>query len=400
MSKTLWEVTSHTIPASHPRGFSRAVRDEVNDRLRLAVKEYRPKGRDVRAGGATLIVAHGVGGCKEHFEPFFDDIVAEELPIGAIWSFDSVHHAESYLLNEEVIGDQHHWDDNARDLLQIINYFQAQMLPPIYGIGLSWGVSALWIASSWHPSLFAGIVAVEGPSFTTARNFQKHPGDEPRKDAQHKGVLISKRRETWPSRQEARQRFLANPFFRAYDPRAIDVHMKYCLRNTPTPENPHAVTLTTPKSMEAAVFFTPDPPLVGYPKQAGSGTYICVNGFYKPEVEDIVTATPHIRQPILFILGTESEIGTSTVIAELVEMTGSGNKGNGGTRTGQVQRHLVDDSGHAVLLEKPKESAVLIGRWLRKLMKRWYDEKDQRRGTARFEPAVLKKEWTDRISKL
>ncbi len=75
--------------------------------------------------------------------------------------------AASYVLNEDVIGEDLNWIDHARHLTHMINYFQKQMPPPIFGMGESWGVGPMFMLSSWHPRLFTGILAIEpalGPS--------------------------------------------------------------------------------------------------------------------------------------------------------------------------------------------------------------------------------------------
>ena len=138
MSEHLFNITSHIIPASHIRGFSRGMQDEQNSQLRLSVKHYVPKDRKPQIGDPTLIFAHGIGTAKEDCEPFLDELVAR-IPIRGAWLCDVANHAASYLLNEHIMGDEPHWLDATRDLLHMVNTFGAQMPPPIYGIGQSWG---------------------------------------------------------------------------------------------------------------------------------------------------------------------------------------------------------------------------------------------------------------------
>lgn len=61
------------------------------------------------------------------------------------------NHGALYLLNEDIIGDEPHWLDSARDLLYIVITFSDQMPPPIYGVGQSWGCVN---SESTVPSLF------------------------------------------------------------------------------------------------------------------------------------------------------------------------------------------------------------------------------------------------------
>ena len=140
MSEHLFNITSHIIPTSHIRGFSRGIQDEQNGQLRLSLKHYVPRNREAQIGDPTLILAHGIGLSKESHEPFLDELLSR-LPIRGAWACDAAHHGASYLLNEHIIGDEPHWLDSARDMLHMVNTFAAQMPPPIYGIGQSWGCS-------------------------------------------------------------------------------------------------------------------------------------------------------------------------------------------------------------------------------------------------------------------
>ena len=138
MSKHLFNIISHIIPASHIRGFSRGIQDEQNGQLRLSLKHYVPKDREPQMGDPTLILANGIGSSKECHEPFLDELLAQ-LPIRGAWACDMANHGASYLLNEDIIGDGPHWLDSAWDLLHMVNTFAAQMPPPIYGVGQNWG---------------------------------------------------------------------------------------------------------------------------------------------------------------------------------------------------------------------------------------------------------------------
>ena len=107
MSENLGNIHDHGIPASHIRGFRRGIRDEQVGRIRLAIKQYVPKQPSGSNGGhVTIIASHGVGSSKESFEPFFDELLLCGIPIRAVWAMDVAHNGASYLLNENVIGDE------------------------------------------------------------------------------------------------------------------------------------------------------------------------------------------------------------------------------------------------------------------------------------------------------
>ena len=403
MSKDLWTVCSHVIPASHIRGFARGVRDEQIGYLRLAVKQYVPKNRIVTADDITLIAAQGVGQSKELYEPFFDGLLEHaKLPIRAIWIMDNVHHAASYVLNETIIGDEHHWLDSSRDLLQMINHFQEQMPPPIYGMGQSWGAATITMASIMHPRLFAGIVSVEAVMRTgdKLRTWLKEGEEKP---SQHGALNVLKRREVWPTREEARKLLGANPFFKAFDPDVFNLSMEYDLRGCPTAEHPKAVTLTTPKALQIATMMTPDPPLPGHPPGpeyvAGKNNTV-VPGFYRGEVEQVQRSLPFVLPPVLYLWGRKSKIGMSDYATEQVSKTGTGLGGGGGVVSGQVKSLYMEGVGHNVVLEKPREAAVIVGDWLKEQHVAWRNETVARVAhQAPFNPSVLNPMWYEKIAK-
>ena len=162
MSSSFWDVNEHIIRASHTRNFSRGIQDEMMGGLRLAVKQYTPlSNRDSQPGDITIVFAHGIGSSKESYEPFFDDLLESGLRIRAIWAADAAHHGASYVLNEEIIGDEPSFFDVSRDFTHMINHFQQLMPPPLVGIGQSGGCSVILSMSTNHPRLFSDLVLVE-----------------------------------------------------------------------------------------------------------------------------------------------------------------------------------------------------------------------------------------------
>ncbi|KAL6718944.1 hypothetical protein ACLMJK_003179 [Lecanora helva] len=402
MSTHLWKVTLHIIPASHIRGFPRGVQDEQqNSQLRLSVKQYTPL---TNPGHLTLLIAHGVGSAKEVYEPFLDELLAQNIPIRSAWSIDIVNHGQSYVLNEKIIGDEPHWLDPARDYLHAVNHFQSQMPPPIYGIGQSWGCVNIVMMSHIHPRLFAGMILME-PTFETGYKHQSYNQPGTLKDSESRMALLAKRRDTWPSRSDARTRLHKNPYFASYDPRVFNRMIQYGLRDRPTPTNPHAVTLTTPKAQEVYLFGRPDPPFPGYEAAPDyshrTPATKSANGFYRGEVEPIKRALGGLRPPVLYIWGTESDIGNSAYPQRVIEQTGVGDEGSGGERTGQVQSKYVEGGDHLIPFKMPVKAAAIIAGWLRGEVERWEEEARRRRTEQPpFEPGVLNALWMERISKL
>jgi len=61
-----------------------------------------------RKDGATLILAHGTGFHKEHWEPMLQHLFtaatrSRAFPIREAWSFDCPNHGDAGVLNEKVL---------------------------------------------------------------------------------------------------------------------------------------------------------------------------------------------------------------------------------------------------------------------------------------------------------
>lgn len=402
MSAHLFNITSHIIPASHIRGFSRGIQDEQNGHLRLSLKHYLPKGREAKPGDPTLILAHGIGSSKESYEPFLDELLAY-LPIRGAWACDVSNHGESYLLNEDIIGNEPHWLDSARDMLHMVNTFAAQMPPPIYGIGQSWGCNNIVYMSHFHQRLFAGMTLIE-PVFGTGFRFQSNVAKRPAEDSQHRIALLAKRRDTWASREEAAAKLRATPYYAVFDPRVFERVVKYDLRDMPTQQHPYAVTLTTPKAQEVYNYARPDPPFPGYEAAPDHKTRpddtVVVPGFYKGEVKHSKRILHHIQPPLLLLWGSESDIGNSAYAQTVVDQAGLGDEGNGGVASGKVQSKYVKGAYHAIHLEMPGKVAEEISEWLEKELETWQEKTRKKEQQPSFNPGVLNPLWLERLSKL
>ena len=407
MSEEFWAVNEHVIPASHLRGFKRGIRDDQTGRLRLAIKQYVPKqSPDHDAGSVTVIMAQAVGTSKESYEPFFDELLHCGLPIRAIWAMDAAHHGASYLLNENIIGDDPNWYDNSRDMMQMVNHFQELMPPPIIAVGLSWGSITVVGLSKMHPRLFTSIVLME-PPFALHLVIRAKDRVDRGFTRNHRAVAITKRRDIWPSRAAARERLRAGPHYGAFDPRVFERVMKYDLRPASRKQcddvgSPDAVTLTTPKSMEAATAMRPDPPFDGYPEESDLKERpddidsTVVQGFYRGEIIQIYRELPYILPSTLVVWAGNSWANTSFA-EESTDRIGTGYGGNGGIATGRVKRLDIPSIGHHLPLEQPGVVAKTISKWLQPEIARWNEE--QAKQQPPFDVA-LHPEWIRRVAKL
>ncbi|KAL2046296.1 hypothetical protein N7G274_001743 [Stereocaulon virgatum] len=394
MSENLWHVIEYIIPGSHIRGYRRGVRHDQTDHVRLSIKQYIPKARKPNHGDPTLIIAHGIGSGKENHEPLLDDILGYGIPVRTAWAIDAAHLGQSYLLNEVIIGDEPHWLDPARDIIQMINHFQKDMPPPIYGIGQSWGCVNVLMISHFHPRLLAGMVLMEAP-------FENAPWDQV-PSMYHRMALSARRRNSWPSREAARKYMLRSPYYSAFDPRALDRVIKHDLRDMPTPEHPQRVILTAPKAQEVYSLGRPDPPLPGHDAapdyKSRPGYTVIVPGIYRGENKHIRRVLPDIKIPVLYLFGTRSHSIGASKWPNQIHLTGIGDEGGGGSITGQVKTAYVEGAGHALPMEKPAKCAELITSWLRPELEKWKEEDKRVKEGPSFEyTAELSPGWLQRI---
>ncbi|KAL8792519.1 MAG: hypothetical protein Q9195_004889 [Heterodermia aff. obscurata] len=381
MLEKLWTIHEHVIPASHIRGFSRGAQNEQTGHLRLAVKQYVPRiTSESKAAKVTLIMAHGIGSSKESYEPFYDELLNRDTPIRAVWAMDVAHHGASYLLNEDRIGDDPHWLDSSRDMMQMVNHFQELMPPPLVALGQSWGTVTIAGLSLMHPRLFVGMVFLE-PTFATYPSKWKKDRAKAKADRFHRGVAMAKRQDIWPSLAAARERLRANPYYGAFDARVFERVMKYDFRPASAERcaevgSLDAVTLMTPKSMEVATMMRPDPPLDGYPEEPdlhnrpdGINTTI-IQGFYRGEVVKMYKDLPSILPSTLLVWAGKSLAGTGYA-EDITKRIGVGYGGNGGVVTGHVKSVDIPDIGHPLVLEQPGVVAEVCFEWLKHELVAW-----------------------------
>lgn len=404
MSDLIWDEILHTVPAAHIRGFPRGCRTGSASHLQLSVKQYVPREKySANEGQITLIAAPGVGQAKELFEPFFKHLLkVSGLPIRAFWSFDPAHFGASYVLNENIIGDEHHWLDASRDLLQIINFLKDEMPPPIYGMGESWGSAVVLMASIFHPRLFAGIIFGE-PVFDTGFRFKSHLRSREMEDRHHRALAMAKRSDFWVSKEQASQSLRRAAVYRDFDPEVFELSVAHDLRSSPTPEYPQAVRLKTPKSMAIATMMLPDPPRSEQtlrPESWETNRTTVIPGFHRPEVTQIQYSIPLLWPPALYLWGELSPIGRSDYAAAQVERTGTSESGNGGVTAGQVDSNYISGAGHSILLEKPKEGAIAVGPWLGKRLRQWEKQREVHNREASFNPAKLNPLLIERFERL
>jgi len=387
-----WTIHEHVIPASHPRGYLRGVRDPQTSRLRLHVKQYVPDSARSLGGGQhaiTLIVQHGQppGDNKEAYEPFIQDLFSQSNlpPIRAIWALDIASAGQSFLLNRDDIGDEPHWFDTSRDILQMVNYFQSEMKPPLVGFGQSWGGAVLAMAASWSPRLFQGLILSE-PILENGYFHIQAARDNPEVLKGMKGAVaaigIAKRKRYFNSRKALIGSMQKLPMWKEYDPRVLRQILKYDYRDL----DDGRVELVTPPYQAFQFFQRPSPPLPGYPEaeeyseRREDSNY--PDGWYQEMSWHAKQSLSKLHCPLLILWENSkrpfvSDEGYRKRIMEAALARKSREK--------KVRQEFVE-GGHSLALFVPLRVAQTTSRWLDGIWGEWTVEEAQRQGHARIDP--------------
>ncbi len=409
-----FHVVEHIVPCQHIREYPRAVLDSQETVLHLHVKQYIPLGNpNPQPGDVTIIGAHANGFPKELYEPLWEDLLARskghKFCIRSIWIADVAHQGASSVLNEHDLGNDPNWNDHARDLLHLINTKRDLMPRPIIGIGHSMGGQNLVNLSYMHPRLFTTLVLID-PVIQTHATVPKWAGPNP-------AQLSTYRRDLWPSREIAAKSFASSPFYQRWDARVLQRWIDYGLRDLPTnvhPLEPYTaasdqVTLTTPKHQEVFTFLRPN--YEGYGvggKSVNRNTHADLDPsatvttpFYRGEGIAAYNKLPSLRPSVLYIFGSESDVGRPEACEAKMKYTGIGVGGSGGAATGLVQSITYEKTGHLIAMEAVDRTADDAARWIEGEMKRWRAEEEgfekQWQSRPRLERQMVDERWKEEI---
>jgi pimeloyl-ACP methyl ester carboxylesterase len=274
----------------------------------------------------------------------------------------------------------------------MVNVFRDQMPRPLIGVGHSMGGCQLANLALLHPRLFETLILIDpviqgkvsllgnvSPAFASA-----------------------KRRERWPSRDEAVKSFKKSKFYQTWDSRVLDRWIQHGLRDVPTNLFPQAktpeVTLTTTKHQEVMTFLRPNFAPQPGDTEPSSASFTLSNPnvnrrthadltpadtpqapFYRGESTIVFRQLPHILPSVFYIFGSNSFLTDDAIIEEKMQLTGSGVGGSGGRAEGRVANVMVRDAGHLIPMEKVEESAEHIATWLHKEMVRYRERETKTR---------------------
>ncbi|KAF2131628.1 alpha/beta-hydrolase [Dothidotthia symphoricarpi CBS 119687] len=392
MSTEFFHIDEHKVEAAHIRAYPRGTSTNEEEVLYMAVKQYTPlSNTNPQPGDITIIAAHANSFPKELYEPLWDELLKRCQKFGfgirSIWMADVVHQGYSGVLNEGKLGNDPSFTDHSRDLLNMVNVFRRQMPRPIVGVGHSMGGCQLTNLALLHPRLFETLVLFD-PVIAGTINIIGNVGP---------AFASAKRRDKWPSREEAAKAFKSRPFYQAWDPRVLDRWIQHGLRDAPSTLYPDAqspeVTLTTTVHQEVMTFLRGNFPTSPDEKEPSSAECTIANPkinrrthpdltpsmvpqspFYRGESIIVFRQLPHVQPSVFYVFGEKSNLTEDpTTVEEKLALTGSGVGGSGGRAEGRVDSVMLKDTGHLIPMEKVEESAEHAAKWIGKEMVRYRD---------------------------
>ena len=229
--------------------------------------------------------------------------------------------------------------------------------------------------------------------------------------------LSTFRRDVWPSRQAAANKFRSNKFYQKWDPRVLDKWIEHGLRDLPTEQYPEVpettngdgspVTLSTTKAQEVYFYVR-----AAYPEER----LLRLDGdlqqdiypddrvglpFCRPESQELHRRLPEFKPSIQYIFGSSSEASPPELRSDKMERTGTALNGNGGAAKGRVQETLLD-CGHLVPFEMTMECAEASAAFIDRELSRWGDEEEERRkrweALSRRERVDINDRWREHVS--
>ncbi|EKM56754.1 uncharacterized protein PHACADRAFT_141668 [Phanerochaete carnosa HHB-10118-sp] len=237
--------------------------------LLITAKRYwHPEHCSTETDAVTLILAHGAGFHKEHWEPTLEHVYerlkepenAFGVKVREAWSIECPNHGDAAVLNEDALTwgylPTFSWEEYARSIHAVltglgqgidVDFSRRRLV----GVGHSMGAIALMLADTYFPTLkFASLILV-GPALL----HKLHPGELQPDPA----TPAAKRRDIWPSREEALKALQSRPPFKTWDPRILELYVEHGMRELPTavyPDKADGVTLKCPRKQEVACYLS------------------------------------------------------------------------------------------------------------------------------------------------
>ena len=289
------------------------------------------------------------------------------------------------------------WLDYTRDILQVVNHLRPPT--PIIGVAHSFGGAAITNLAHFNPRLLTSLILLD----PVISPYASTPGSLESSPAAHS----LRRRETWPSREEAAKSFAKSPFYKSWDPRVLNAWVTHGLTDVDSSGASKEVTLTTTKHQEVFTFLRPTwkafdergEQLVDRTRAPDLDleNNFPVYPFCRPEPSLTLSRMRNIRPSVFYVLGEKSNLSHPPTIASRLRQTGAGTGGSGGIQFGRVKQVMLPGLGHLVAMEAPGECARLGAEWIEKEVTRWREgearEFEEWRGRRKEEKTMLTEEW-------
>ena len=223
-------------------------------------------------------------------------------------------------------------------------------------------------------------------------------------------------RDIWPSREVAAKSFASSPFYRRWDSRVLDRWITHGLRDLPTLIHPDTtsstsekqVTLTTSKNQEVFTFLRPNYEGYGVTAPINRTTHAdldpsspVITPFYRSEGISAYNKLPSLRPSVLYVFGSESDVGKPDACEAKMKYTGIGVSGSGGAAMGRVKSVTYEGVGHLIAMEAVKRTADDAAGWIGSEMKRFREEQEEYdsvwRRRPRLERQMVDERWKEAI---
>ncbi|KAI0636249.1 alpha/beta-hydrolase [Trametes polyzona] len=308
----------------------------AKDGLRFVAKCYVPENSS--PNGVTLALFHCSGSHKETWEPTIEHLFSTKGPNGSslfreAWSFEMHSHGEAAILNDAALSSigspltVEEWADAVKRFVAS----GALGGHKLVGIGHSLGGTALLLTamSDELPAVnYDAIVLVE-PALITREAFDANL--EEREGAlRDMSEAVSKRRDTWNTREEAHKYFAKRFPWAVWNPRVLELYVRHGLREISTRGGDATdikVTLCCTKEQERATYLHVEPHFV---------------------VLDTIRNLD-ASVPLHFLLGERVDLIPEYIHDSVIQLRKS------------VDVRKIPDGGHFVVQENPEGLASAIG---------------------------------------
>ncbi|KZV76686.1 alpha/beta-hydrolase [Peniophora sp. CONT] len=244
---------------SNSHVFSDLVSEDNGRKLKIAAKRYWSghSAKHAGPGSVTVVLAHGSGFHKEHFEPFLQHLfaLAENDGVAVIreaWALDWQSHGDSAVLNADVLGQDEIVSISVWGRALASFASSARLQGPIIAIGHSAGSSAFMYSTKFFAAKdvpYAAMLLIE-PPLIDRDVFEANHKDRQRQ-LKFVTAAVSKSRASWPNKASALEYFAKRPPWRTWDRRVLELYVEHGLYQAPEGED---VVPKCPKTRESAAF--------------------------------------------------------------------------------------------------------------------------------------------------